>query len=410
MKEANLEETSGMEQQTKGWMTTKLGNVLTLQRGFDLPSSKRYSGTIPVVSSSGITGNHNVARVQAPGVITGRYGTLGEVFLLLKDFWPLNTTLYVKDFKGNDPRFVYYLLESLDFRPFSDKSSVPGLNRNHLHELTVAIPSALSEQRAIAHILGTLDDKIELNRQMNQTLDEIARTLFRSWFVDFDPVRAKAAGRQPEGMDAETAALFPDRLVDSELGPIPEGWDVATIGDDYKVTMGQSPPGSTYNQAGDGVPFYQGRADFGFRFPGERVYCTAPTRFANAGDTLISVRAPVGDVNVALRNSAIGRGVAALRHRSNSESFTFHSAVALQPQLATFNAEGTVFGSINQKSLLTLQAVRVTDSLVDEFQRLVGPLDHLIKCNTEESSTLIELRDVLLPALLAGTLSTDDRS
>ena len=132
------------------------------------------------------------SKVKGPGVITGRYGTLGKVYFVPEDFWPLNTTLYVRDFKGNDPRFIAYCLSELDFSAYSDKAAVPGLNRNHLHEAPVRVPP-LTEQRAIAHILGTLDDKIELNRRMNQSLEEMAQALFKSWFIDFDPVRAKAA-------------------------------------------------------------------------------------------------------------------------------------------------------------------------------------------------------------------------
>ena len=169
-----------------------LGEVLELKRGYDLPRRQRSPGSVPLVSSSGITDYHVESKVKGPGVITGRYGTLGKVYFVPEDFWPLNTTLYVRDFKGNDPRFIAYCLSELDFSAYSDKAAVPGLNRNHLHEAPVRVPP-LTEQRAIAHILGTLDDKIELNRRMNQTLEEMARALFKSWFVDFDPVRAKAA-------------------------------------------------------------------------------------------------------------------------------------------------------------------------------------------------------------------------
>jgi len=121
------------------------------------------------------------------------------------------------------------------------------------------------------YFLGTLDDKIELNRRMNETLEAMARALFKSWFVDFDPVRAKAEGRDP-GLPRSVADLFPDRFEDSELGEIPAGWDVGSVDDEFDLTMGQSPPGETYNEAGEGLPFYQGRADFGFRFPTLRVY------------------------------------------------------------------------------------------------------------------------------------------
>ena len=127
--------------------------------------------------------------------------------------------------------------------------------------------SPLEEQRAIARVLGALDDKIELNRRMSETLEEMARALFRSWFVDFDPVRAKADGR-PSGLQHDLDALFPASFEASEMGRIPAGWEVKTLGDAFRITMGQSPPGDTYNQDGGGLPFYQGRTDFGFRFPG----------------------------------------------------------------------------------------------------------------------------------------------
>ena len=170
-----------------------MGEVVTLKRGYDLPQRERGHGSVPVVSSSGIIDYHSESKVSGPGVVTGRYGTLGRVFFIPGDFWPHNTALYVQDFKGNDPRFISYLLQSLDFSTCSDKAAVPGLNRNHLHEGPVRIPASIDEQRAIAHVLGPLDDKIEFNRHMNETLESMARALFQSWFVDFDPVHAKAA-------------------------------------------------------------------------------------------------------------------------------------------------------------------------------------------------------------------------
>ena len=161
------------------------------------------------------------------------------------------------------------------------------LNLPTIRGLPVAVPP-LSEQRAIAHILGTLDDKIELNRRMNETLEAMARALFKSWFVDFNPVRAKAEGRD-SGLPKAVADLFPDRLVDSELGRIPAQWQVGRVDAEFDLTMGQSPPGESYNEKGEGLPFFQGSTDFGFRFPSRRVYCSAPTRLAKIGDTLISV-------------------------------------------------------------------------------------------------------------------------
>nr|MDQ2831421.1 restriction endonuclease subunit S [Chloroflexota bacterium] len=220
-----------------GWRNVQLGEVLTLQRGFDLPTQDREPGDVPIVSSSGISGQHSKAKVAGPGVVTGRYGTIGRVYYIREDFWPLNTTLYVKDFKGNDPLFVSYLLRTIDFHAHNDKSSVPGVNRNHLHTVPVRVPP-LPEQRAIAAILGALDDKIELNRRMNRTLEAMARAIFASWFVDFDPVRAKMEGRQPFGMDADTAALFPHAFEDSPLGQIPRGWQVGRFSDSIELLSG----------------------------------------------------------------------------------------------------------------------------------------------------------------------------
>jgi len=284
-----------------------------------------------------------------------------------------------------------------------------------------AIPP-LKEQRAIACILGSLDDKIELNRRMNRTLEEMARAIFKSWFIDFDPVRAKAAVRRehPKWTDEqvsraacpklkpEIARLFPDSFEDSELGEIPKGWATSTVNEEFQLTMGQSPPGETYNETGDGLPFYQGRADFGFRFPKRRVFCTAPTRLAKRGDTLVSVRAPVGDLNMAIEDCAIGRGLGSIRHRSGSRSFTYYAMRALESQFEIFEAEGTVFGSISKKDFHKLTVVSPSESVVAQFENIVCPFDDAIERNEQESGTLAALRDTLLPQLVSGELRIKD--
>lgn len=386
------------------WRDTTLGEVLTLQRGFDLPKSQRVAGQYPVIASTGPVGSHEEPKVRGPGVVIGRSGSLGGGQFIRGDFWPLNTTLWVKDFKGNDLRYCYYLLRSLDLAHFNAGSGVPTLNRNHIHPYPVTVPSAQHEQRAIARVLGALDDKIELTREINKTLEAMAQAIFKSWFVDFDPVTAKAAGQKPFGLDADTAALFPDRFVDSELGPIPEGWEVVPLREDFELTMGQSPPGRTYNQEGDGIPFYQGRTDFGFRFPTRRVYCTAPTRFAESGDTLVSVRAPVGDVNLAWERCAIGRGLSALRHASRSSTYTFQQMRNLEADFAVFEGEGTLFGSISKKKFEAIQVLRPSADAVTAFDTLATPLDERLRLAWDESHTLACLRDSLLPKLLSGEI------
>ncbi len=186
--------------------------------------------------------------------------------------------------------------------------------------------------KKIADIIGNLDDRIEFNKKINQTLEQMAQTLFKSWFVDFDPVidnaleagnpipaslqeRAELRQKLRKSADfkplpTEIRILFPTEFEETELGWGPKGWKPSNVGNEFKITMGQSPPGTTYNEDGIGMPFFQGKTDFGFRFPANRVFCTDPKKLANKHDTLISVRAPVGTTNLASENCAIGRGLA----------------------------------------------------------------------------------------------------
>lgn len=307
------------------------------------------------------------------------------------------------------PKYLYQFLTNnetakwLQHLAESRSGTFPQITFDQVAALEIPLPP-ITEQRKIADILGTLDDKIELNRRMNATLEDMARTLFKSWFVDFDPVRAKMKGRQPEGIDAEMAALFPDGFEDSELGEVPRGWDFAVLKDNFNLLMGQSPPGDTYNEEGIGIPFYQGRTDFGFRFPKRRMYCTAPTRLAKVGDTLVSVRAPVGDINIADEECCIGRGVAAVRHKSDSISFTYHAMATLYPDFASFEAEGTVFGSINKQSFENLRCINPPPRIISAFEAVVSPMDDKIRTLEQQSRTLATLRDTLLPKLMGGAI------
>ena len=310
-----------------------------------------------------------------------------------------------------DPAFYFYFFNSRLGRQviesIIEQVAAAGIRGSDLAKLSVPyLP--IQKQRQIAQILGTFDEKIELNRQMNETLEAIAGTIFKSWFVEFDPVQAKMEGRLPTGMDAATTTLFPSAFQDSLLGKIPKGWEVATVGEEFNLTMGQSPPGSTYNEAGDGLPFYQGRKDFGFRYPTRRVYCNAPTRMAKKDDTLVSVRAPVGDINMVEEKCCIGRGVAAIRHKTRSRSYTYYAMQFLREDFALYEAEGTVFGAINKTGFQTLSQLRPSDGIIEAFERLVYPLDQSIENNENQSRTLSQIRDALLPKLLSGEIRVDD--
>lgn len=221
-------------------------------------------------------------------------------------------------------------------------------------------------------------------------------------------VRAKAEGRQPEGMDAETAALFPDSFEESELGLVPKGLCFSNVEKLFLLTMGQSPPSETYNVQGDGLPFYQGRSDFGFRFPSKRIYCNRPTRFSLEGDILISVRAPVGDINVAMEKCCLGRGVAGILHKENLQSFALYSMQNLKSHFKPYNGEGTVFGAINKNNFQQLPVISPPSFIIQSFNKLVTVLDERIKINEEKILILSTLRDKLLPRLISGQLKISD--
>lgn len=288
-------------------------------------------------------------------------------------------------------------------------STFPNVNKELLHTLRLPFVSPTRAQE-IARIVEAIDNRISLFRDTNTTLEAIAQALFKSWFIDFDPIHAKAEGRKPEGMDAETEALFPDGFEESDLGSVPKGWKPSTVGESFTLTMGQSPPSSTYNDRMEGVPFYQGRTDFGFRFPCQRVYCSSPGRLAERGDILISVRAPVGDVNVALEKCCLGRGVAGIRHKENYQSFALYSLKNLRSYFEFYQNEGTVFGSINKNDFQRLPVISSSKSVMEAFDNIASKLDDRIRVNEEKMRTLIGLRDILLPQLISGRLQLPENN
>ncbi|MBE2196391.1 MAG: restriction endonuclease subunit S [Anaerolinea sp.] len=413
-----------------GWQWIPLSDVARLESGHT-PSRKHpeyWGGDIPWIGIKDAVDNHgrtifdtyqhtnklgienSSARILPTNTVClSRTASIGYVVAMGR---PMATS---QDFvnwvcsEELDFRFLRAVLlaESESYLRFASGTTHQTIYYPEVKAFHICLPP-LSEQRAIAAILSGFDDKIDLNRRMNATLEATARALFQSWFVDFDPVRAKAEGRQPEGMDAATAALFPDSFEERELGMIPRGWAVSSVGYEFKITMGQSPPGDTYNETGEGMPFYQGRRDFGFRFPTQRVYCTQPTRLAEAGDTLVSVRAPVGDLNMTLDLCSIGRGVGAIRHCSGSRSFTYYAAHFLKLYFDYYNGEGTVFGAINSAGFRKIPFLHVPPELVQQFDCMVSPFDDAIENNERSIMSLAETRDALLPKLISGEVRVFD--
>ncbi len=357
---------------SNGWREAPLGELTENYDAQRIPVKERdrKPGQYPYYGASGV-----VDQVDQY-IFDGDYLLIAEdgenlrtcqtpiAFLARGKFWVNNHAHIVRGNGEADTRFLMYALRNTDIGGYLTGSTMPKLTQGNMNRIPILAPP-LAEQRAIAGVLGALDDKIELNRRMNETLEAIAKAEFR---------RMKEEGRD------------------------------STIGDEFNLTMGQSPPGNTYNETGNGIPFFQGRADFGFRYPTARVFCTAPTRFANAGDTLVSVRAPVGSVNMATGKCCIGRGVAAVRHKSGSRSFTYYFMRSLEPEFARFEAEGTVFGSINKDGFQGLECLAPSAEAVAVFEKFAFPIDQMIENNENESQTLAGLRDALLPKLLSGAV------
>jgi type I restriction enzyme S subunit len=268
------------------WRKSTWGDEVSLEYGKALRSHPESRGRYRVFGTNGPIGWTSRPLVPGPGIILGRKGAYRGVHYSSEPFFVIDTAYYVLPRTDLDMRWLYYAIKHYGLGEVDDGSPIPSTTRSAVYVLPLEVPP-LPEQSTIAHILGTLDDKIELNRRMNETLEAMARALFKSWFIDFDPVHAKAEGRESPCLARHIVDLFPDAFEESELGEIPKSWRASNVGQHFFLTMGQSPPGSTYNVAGEGLPFYQGRTDFGFRFPTRRVFCTAPTRFAEPGDTLV---------------------------------------------------------------------------------------------------------------------------
>ena len=285
-----------------------------------------------------------------------------------------------------DKLFLYYYLKyyTPKWMGLTNGSVMMHITKGSLEKQLISLPD-LDTQRRIASILSSLDDKIAANKKICENLEAQAQALFKHWFVDFAPFK--------DG-----------KFVESELGLIPEGWRVGTLGDVAVITMGQSPAGSSYNEKGEGVIFYQGRTEFGFRYPSVRLYTTEPKRFAEPLSTLLSVRAPVGDINVATERCCIGRGLASIKSNNNCHSYIFYLLQSMKRKFDVYNGEGTVFGSINKDTLNGLKIIIPSNLILLEFEEIIEEMDKKILGCHQENLRLSTLRDTLLPKLMSGQI------
>ena len=381
-----------------------------------MPEVDRRPGNIPIMGSAGPNGFHDAAKAKGPGVVIGRsgVGSMGVVSYCKTDYWPHNTVLYVTDFLGNDPRFAYYFLAQLNLRRFDSGSAQASLNRNYIYPIPVRVPRPI-EQRAIAHILGKLDDKIELNQQMNATLEAMASILFNSWFVDFDPVRAKAEGRDP-GLPKPLADLFPARLVGTELGEIPTGWQIGRFADVTEQLRHQENPLAS--------------PDIVFRHFSIPAFDEGQWPKTELGESIKSLKSRVSPGVILLSKlnpeiervwlvdvEATDRAVCSteflvLRPRSSyGRSYTYCLA---RSTLFRQQIQGLVTGTSKSHqrahldAILNLTAILPSKPVAHAFEKIAAPvLERTLACRREFRS-LAALRDTLLPKLVSGELRVSD--
>lgn len=257
----------------------------------------------------------------------------------------------------------------------------------------------LHEQKQIGEIFSALDKKIELNRQINQNLEAMAKQLYDYWFVQFDFPNEEGKPYKSSG----SKMVWNEKL----KREIPQGWNNGMLIDIANITMGQSPDGSSYNEVGEGMLFYQGSTDFGMRFPSVRQYTTAPSRYAKRGDILMSVRAPVGSINIANNDCCIGRGLSAINSKLGSTTHLYYILNDLRIAFEQRNAAGTTFGSITKEDLYSLPIIIPSHEVIRAFDKICSPMFDRQMILGEEIDNLIKQRDELLPLLMNGQVSVN---
>ena len=299
-----------------------------------------------------------------------------------------------------DSRFVYYSLLRDDFFSHIMKGSkgtkMPRGDKNQV--LSFLIPDLeINFQKKISAVFSSIDAKIELNNKVNLELEDLAITLFNYWFVQFDFPDKNGKPYKINGGKMEW-----NEAIKRE---IPIGWKDGELKDIANITMGQSPSGDTYNENQEGVIFFQGCTDFGNRFPTIRQYTTKPSRFAKEGDILLSVRAPVGTLNIAKEDCCIGRGLASLNSKDNCLPYLFGVMLNLKHIFDRRNVDGTTFGSITKDDLFSLKIIKPENEILKKYNSIVNPIFQKQNKIELENLELIQLRDWLIPLLMNGQIS-----
>ncbi|GAA3920975.1 restriction endonuclease subunit S [Luteimonas lutimaris] len=391
----------GNDEQKQTPVPTRLGDVVNFKRGYDLPESARRPGPYPVISSAGISGYHDEFKVRGEGVVTGRYGTLGEMHYHNGAYWPHNTALYVTDFKGNVPKYVYYLLSCLGRMDTGDKSTVPGVNRNDLHELKIPVIGNKADQQKIAAVLSALDAKVDLNNRINAELEAQAKTLYDYWFVQFDFPDANGRPYKTSG----------GRMVWNEAlkREIPAGWADLNITALAEVVGGATPSKANPEYWNGDIPFFTPTDAGGsvFQLQTEDSITQSgldrcSSDLFDKGTILITARGSVGKIAITGRAMAMNQSCYALVPKvPASYPFVFLHAKTLIHHLKV-KASGSTFNSIVTNDIEWTRLISPRPEVVSAFCKAVTPLFERIEAAQRENLELTQLRDWLLPLLMNG--------
>lgn len=430
------------------WIETTIGEYCPFIYGKSLSESKRQKGNIPVYGSNGIVGFHDKSLVEYPGIIIGRKGSVGAIHLSEEPFWAIDTSFYIYSTNLDELYFIYFLLKTLGLDKMNSDSAVPGLNRENAHSLKIRIPKQLIEREKIGKKLAIFDHKIHLNTKTNQTLEAIAQALYKSWFIDFEPVKAKQqtlavggsaaeaeraamraiSGKDDAALDAlqlndsaayqqlqQTAALFPAALQDSELGEIPEGWEVSTIGESLETVGGATP--STKDET-----FWQ-NGNINWATPKDLsalqdfVLTDTERKITNSGlnkissgllpinTVLLSSRAPVGYLALTQIPVAINQGFIAIKPNKMFSSYYILQWCKANLGKIKNRAIGTTFAEISKSNFRGIKILVPSGAVTNLFSEKAEVIYKKITNNILENKKLQNIRDELLPKLLSGELT-----
>jgi len=398
------------------WRNTTLGALLSFANGKTSPERDEH-GKYEVFGSNGSIGRANTTNAPGNTIIVGRVGSYcGSLHYSPGSCWVTDNAIRATAIDGNDPRFLLYLLQTLNLNNWRSGSGQPLLNQSILSSIPTAVPGVL-EQRGIASALGALDDKIALLRATNATLEAIAQALFKSWFVDFDPVRAKAEGRDPEGVPPEVSDLFPSEFQDSALGEIPKGWRVGSVGviaDVIDCLHAKKP-----ELLPTGKPFLQlsnirddGLLDLAdVSAISEADYTKWTSRIeVSQGDCVITNVGRVGAVSQIPPGfrGAMGRNMTAIRPKPDFPYPTYLvellQSTWMRGEIERLTDVGTILNALNVKSIPLLRCALSPHTVLNAFEDLCRPLRASMEHNLRRADALAGLRDTLLPRLMSGKL------